>query len=680
MKRLFICVMSVMALTSLNTQLLHAQTVSNFYEKNKVLNYSDGENAAGEIPQPTKFDPNFHIYICFGQSNMEGNAKIEPQDRQGIDTRFKMLAAVDFKNTGRKMGQWYAAVPPLCREWTGLTPADYFGRSLVAQLPSNVSVGVIHVAVGGASIDLFDEDKRADYIASSPDWLKNFCKAYDDNPYRRIIDLAKQAQKVGVIKGILVHQGCTNNNQPDWPQRLNTVYTRMLKELNLEAKNVPLLVGELMTQEDGGCCYHHNAIIDTIQNAIPTAYPVSSLGCPGNFDKLHFKAEGYRILGRRYADVMMSILNKDNTKPVLNTVPQQDYPKIDKDGRVTFGIFAPQAKHVAADICGTKFPMVNNKGFWTVTTRPLPCGFHYYFLNIDGVNVIDPASETYYGCGKMCGGIDVNTVIENNDNLLSYLHGATMTKDEIALYSYNKKIKHGQVRECKYWSSVENKERRCFVYTPAGYDEGKTQYPVLYLQHGMGEDERGWSQQGKMQYILDNMIAKGKVKPMIVVMDNGNCSYSFGAKRGESMADFGASFKNVLLKDIIPFVEKTFRAKTDRDSRAMAGLSWGGKQTLEITTANLDKFSYIGTFSGAIFGLDAKSFANGVFADSKTFNEKVHYFFMGCGSEENFGTERTINSIKELGCKGEFYQSQGTAHEWLTWRRCFAQFVQHLFK
>ena len=377
---------------------------------------------------------------------------------------------------------------------------------------------------------------------------------------------------------------------------------------------------------------------------------------------------------------MMSILNKDNTKPVLNTVPQQEYPKIDKDGRVTFGIFAPQAKHVAADICGTKFPMVNNKGFWTVTTRPLPCGFHYYFLNIDGVNVIDPASETYYGCGKMCGGIDVNTVIENNDNLKNYLHGATMTKDEIALYSYDKKIKHGQVRECKYWSSVENKERRCFVYTPAGYDEGKTQYPVLYLQHGMGEDERGWSQQGKMQYILDNMIAKGKVKPMIVVMDNGNCSYSFGAKRGESMADFGASFQSVLLKDIIPYVEKTFRAKTDRDSRAMAGLSWGGKQTLEITTANLDKFSYIGTFSGAIFGLDAKSFANGVFADSKTFNEKVHYFFMGCGSEENFGTERTINSIKELGCKGEFYQSQGTAHEWLTWRRCFAQFVQHLFK
>ncbi len=680
MKRLFTYVITALAMASFGSANLCAQDVSKFYEKNTVLNYNDGDNAAGEIEQPKKFDPNFHIYLCFGQSNMEGNARIEPQDLQGIDPRFKLLAAVDFPSTGRKKGKWYAAVPPLCRDRTGLTPADYFGRSLVAQLPEEIKVGVIHVAVGGADIKLYEEEKAADYIAASPDWLKGFCKAYGNNPYRRIIELAKKAQKVGVIKGILVHQGCTNNGQADWPQHLNTVYTRMLSELGLEAKDVPLLVGELMTQEDGGCCYHHNAIIDTINNVIPTAYPVSSLGCPGNFDKLHFKAEGYRILGRRYADVMMSILNKENTSTVLNTVPAQVYPQVDKDGRVTFGVFAPKAKYVSADICGTKYPMINNKGFWKVTTPPLPCGFHYYFLNIDGINVIDPASEAYYGCGKMCGGIDINTVIEGNDNLKNVLHGATMTKEEVVLYSYNKDINHGQVRECKYWSSVENKERRCFIYTPAGYDKGADKYPVLYLQHGMGEDERGWSQQGKMQYILDNMIAAGKVTPMVVVMDNGNCSYSFGAKKGESMADFGASFQNVLLTDIIPYVENNFRVKTDRDSRAMAGLSWGGKQTLEITTANLDKFSYIGTFSGAIFGMNAKTFANGVFADSKTFNEKVHYFFMGCGTEENFGTERTINSIKELGCKGVYYQSQGTAHEWLTWRRCFAEFVPNLFK
>lgn len=659
---------------------LSAQDVSNFYEKNTVLNYNDGEKAAGEIEQPKGFDPNFYIFLCFGQSNMEGNAKIEPQDRQGINTRFRMMAAVDFKDTGRKVGQWYAAVPPLCRAWTGLTPADYFGRALVEQLPENVKVGVINVAVGGASIDLFDEDKREGYIAQSADWLKGFCKEYDNNPYRRLIDMAKKAQKVGVIKGILLHQGCTNNGQADWPQRVNTVYTRMLKELNLDANDVPLLVGELMTQEDGGCCFHHNSIIDTIQSAIPTAYPVSSLGCPGAFDKLHFKAEGYRILGRRYADVMMSILNKNKQTVVDNTVPQQQYPKIDSDGRVSFRLFAPEAKHVAADICGKKWQMTKDvHGVWSVTTAPLPCGFHYYFLNIDGVNVIDPASETYYGCGKKCGGIDVNVNISGNKNLLATMKGATMTDDEIALYSFNKNVKHGQVRECKYWSNVEGKERRCFVYTPAGYDAGKAKYPVLYLQHGMGEDERGWSQQGKMQYILDNLIAAGKAKPMIVVMDNGNCSYSFGAKRGESMAEFGASFQKVLLSDIIPYVEKNFRTKTDRDNRAMAGLSWGGKQTLEITTANLDRFSYIGTFSGAIFGLDANTYGNGVFNDSEAFNKKVHYFFMGCGTEENFGTKRTVDAINTKGCKAEYYESQGTAHEWLTWRRCFARFVQKIF-
>jgi len=680
MKKTLLGVFSLMALMTTNPTSMNAQDVKNFYEKNTVLNYNDGEKAAGEIEQPKGFDPNFYIFLCFGQSNMEGNAKIEPQDRQGISTRFKMMAAVDFKDTGRKTGEWYAAVPPLCRAWTGLTPADYFGRALVEQLPENVNVGVINVAVGGASIDLFDEDKAPDYIAHAAGWLQGFCKEYDNNPYRRLVELGKKAQKVGVIKGILVHQGCTNNGQKDWPERLNLVYTRMLKELNLNANDVPLLVGELMTQEDGGCCYHHNAIIDTISSAIPTAYPVSSLGCKGNFDKLHFKAEGYRLLGRRYADVMMSILNKDKQQPVVNTVPMQEYPKVDPDGRVSFRIFAPQAQHIAADICGTKYQMTKDaKGVWNVTTAPLPCGFHYYFLNIDGVNVIDPASETYYGCGKMCGGIDVNVNISSNPVLLQTMKGATMTDEEIALYAFNKNIKHGQVSECKYWSSVENKERRCFVYTPAGYDQGKTKYPVLYLQHGMGEDERGWSQQGKMQYILDNLIAKGKAKKMIVVMDNGNCSYSFGAKKGETMAEFGASFQSVLLKDIIPFVEKNFRVKTDRDSRAMAGLSWGGKETLEITTANLDKFSYIGTFSGAIFGLNLDTFNNGVFKNADNWNKNVHYFFMGCGSEENFGTKRTLDAIKEQGCKGEYYESQGTAHEWLTWRRCFTQFVKNIF-
>ena len=657
-----------------------AQDVAKFYEKNQVLNYSDGEKAAGEIEQSTTFDPDFHIYLCFGQSNMEGNAKIEAQDRQNISTRYRMMAAVDMNNTGRKKFQWYAAVPPLCREWTGLTPADYFGRALIEQLPSNVKVGVINVAVGGASIDLFDEDKTDEYIPKQADWFKNFCKDYDNQPMRRLMDCAKRAQKVGVIKGILLHQGCTDNNQQDWPARVKVVYERMLKELNLKAEDCPLLVGELATQEDGGCCYHHNAIIDRINETIPTAYPVSSLGCACRPDRLHFTAEGYRELGRRYADVMMSILNKDKFQTCENIVPCQEFPKIDPDGRIQFVLRAPEAKHVAADINSKVYPMVNDgKGNWSVTTAPIPAGNHYYRLLVDGVEITDPAVKTVYGCGKMFSSIDVNTDIRNNDALMVTLHGATMTPEELALYSPKAGVARGQVRECRYWSSVENRERRCFVYTPASYEKGKGKYPVMYLQHGMAENETGWSNQGKMQYIMDNLIAEGKAKEMIVVMDNGNCDYGFGSKKGESMMDFGASFENILLQDIIPFIDSTFRTKSDKANRAMSGLSWGGKQTLEITTRHLDTFSYIGTFSGAIFGVNIDQYNGGVFKDAAKFNKEIKYFFMGCGTEENFGTEKMTDDLKAAGINVTFFKSQGTAHEWTTWRRCLAEYVQHLF-
>ena len=179
---------------------------------------------------------------------------------------------------------------------------------MVENLPDSIIVGVINVAVGGASIDLFDEDKTDSVIAKSADWFKGFCKDYNNEPFRRLMRLAQKAQKVGVIKGILLHQGCTDNGQKTWPSRVNLIYTRMLNELGLKAEDVPLLIGELLTKIDGGCCYLHNSIIDNIHDNIPTAYPISSLGCPGKPDKLHFTAEGYRILGRRYAERMLQLL------------------------------------------------------------------------------------------------------------------------------------------------------------------------------------------------------------------------------------------------------------------------------------------------------------------------------------------------------------------------------------
>ena len=642
-----------------------AQNVAQFYEQNTVLNYSDGDKAAGEIPQPTTFDPNFHIYLCFGQSNMEGNAKIEAQDRKGISTRFRMMAAVNMGNTGRKMGQWYAAVPPLCRAWTGLTPADYFGRTLVEQLPDSIKVGVINVAVGGCSIDLFDEKKKDSVIAKSADWFKNFCKDYDNNPYRRLIDMAKKAQKVGVIKGILLHQGCTDNGQKDWPQRVKLVYDRILKELNLNANDVPLLVGELMTEEDGGCCYAHNAIIDNIQQTIPTAYPIPSLGCPGAKDKLHFTAEGYRILGRRYAMQMLDLLK--GVRKAETTIDGQDYPKVDNEGRAYFRINAPHAWRMQVDICGKKYEMNRDKdGVWSVTTDPLVKGFHYYFILVDGLSVIDPNTKTYFGCSRMAGGIEIPEGKEGD------------------YYRPQAGIAKGQVRSCQYYAASTGEWRHAMVYTPAEYEKNtKKKYPVLYLQHGMGEDETGWSTQGYMQNIMDNLIAAGKAKPMIVVMESGDVRAGFRPRKGYDVeaerSIYGASFQKVLFNDLIPWVQSTFRCYTDREHRAMAGLSWGGKQTFDATLSHLDMFSYIGTFSGALFGVDLNTCYNGVFKDAKDFNKKVHYLFLGIGSEENFGAQKMHESLQKMGINSHLYVSPGTHHEWLTWRRCLKEFVPNIF-
>ena len=271
--------------------------------KTKIVN-------GGEIKQPEGFDPNFHIYLCFGQSNMEGNAAIEGKDRVGVDPRFMMMAAVDMPSSKRKKGEWYTAYPPLCRDYTGLTPADYFGRTMVENLPESIKVGVINVAVGGASIALFDQDKCADYIKKEADWFKNYCSEYGNDPYKVLVTMAKKAQQNGVIKGILLHQGCTNNGQKDWPVRVKRIYVRLLHDLGLNEEETPLLIGELLSQEKGGVCWGHNSVIAKTHPVIPNSYVISSKDCPGASDGLHFTAEGYRMIGKRYAEKMLEILDK----------------------------------------------------------------------------------------------------------------------------------------------------------------------------------------------------------------------------------------------------------------------------------------------------------------------------------------------------------------------------------
>ena len=266
---------------------------------------------AGLIFSATKVssqDKNFHIYLCLGQSNMEGNARIQAQDTVNIDPRFMVLSTVDCDKKGRTKGNWYTAVPPLCRCNTGLTPADYFGRTLVSNLPEKVKVGVINVAIGGCKIELFDKSNYQSYVATAPSWMIGMINQYDGNPYARLVEMAKVAQKTGVIKGILLHQGESNTNDTLWTKKVKLVYDNLMKDLKLNPKKVPLLAGELVNADQKGACASMNAIIATLPQVIPNAYVIPSAGCPGAPDRLHFTAEGYRELGKRYAAQMLSIL------------------------------------------------------------------------------------------------------------------------------------------------------------------------------------------------------------------------------------------------------------------------------------------------------------------------------------------------------------------------------------
>lgn len=357
-----------------------------------------------------------------------------------------------------------------------------------------------------------------------------------------------------------------------------------------------------------------------------------------------------------------------NTQAAITNIPGNEFPRLDNERRAHFRLFAPACSRMQVDICGKKYDMQkDSKGFWTATTDPLVAGFHYYFLIVDGVQVCDPSSETFFGCCREASGIEVPEGDEGN------------------YYRPQQGVPQGQVRSVSYYAESQKAFRRAMVYTPAEYEtSGKKRYPVLYLQHGMGEDETGWSTQGRMQFIMDNLIASGECVPMIVVMESGDVEAPFVPRRGKDVNNernqYGASFYDVILKDLIPMIDNTFRTKTDRENRAMAGLSWGGYQTFNTVLPHLDMFSYLGTFSGAIFGVDLKTCFNGVFSDAKKFNKQVNYMFMGCGSEENFGTEKMVSDLKDLGIEVDFYESPGIHHEWLTWRRCLKEFVPHLFK
>ncbi len=381
----------------------------------------------------------------------------------------------------------------------------------------------------------------------------------------------------------------------------------------------------------------------------------------------------------------------DVCTPSTLNIPDAKYPCVYPDHRAMFRVVAANAQKVTVRI-GQAFDMTKGTdGVWTATTTPLVVGFHYYTLQIDGATVADPATMTFFGSGWQNSGIEI--------------------PEPGGDFYQAKDVPHGHVSEQWYYSKVTAKWRRCFVYTPPDYtSNSKGRYPVLYLLHGWGEDETGWYTQGHVDLILDNLIAAGKAKPMLIVMDNlnavkpGEDGTIFAARglppapaasaagrapapagRGGGLANFtGATFTEMMVTDLIPMVEKTYRALPGRENRAMAGLSMGGMQTFLTTLTNLDKFAYIGGLSGSCGGrggaFDPKTSCSGAFADPSAFNKKVKLLFLGIGSVEGPATKNFSDELTKAGIHNVYFESPGTAHEWLTWRRSLNDFVPRLFR
>ena len=357
----------------------------------------------------------------------------------------------------------------------------------------------------------------------------------------------------------------------------------------------------------------------------------------------------------------------EDFKPSSVNQPGKQYPQVNSEGRVRVSIPAPEAHKVQLDIGGVKYDLrKDEKGVWTGESAPQVEGFHYYQLNIDGASVPDPGSLYFYGASRWGSAIEIPAPDQD-------------------IYAV-KDVPHGLVSQKTYFSKVTNSWRRCFVYTPAEYDKNTTKrYPVLYLQHGSGEDETGWPTQGKANLILDNLIAAGKAVPMIIVMDNG-----YAVKASQAAPGRGAfPFEDVLIGEIIPMIDASFRTLSDRDHRAMAGLSMGANQTITITMNNLDKFSYIAGFSGTsnyprTDVIDPATFMGGKFMDGAALNKKIKLFWLGLGTEEPAPFPGSVkafrNMLEKQGVKYTYYESKGTAHEWLTWRRDLYQFASLIFK
>jgi enterochelin esterase family protein len=358
---------------------------------------------------------------------------------------------------------------------------------------------------------------------------------------------------------------------------------------------------------------------------------------------------------------------KEDFKSSEVNQPGKQFPQVNSEGRVRAQIAAPEAKMVQLDIGGVKYNMVKDaNGLWTGESAPQDEGFHYYQLNIDGASVPDPGTRYFYGAGRWGSGIEIP----------AYDREFYAMKD----------VPHGLVSELNYFSKITQAWRRCFVYTPPGYEANSSKrYPVLYLQHGSFEDETGWPGQGKANLILDNLIAEKKAVPMIIVMDNG---YAYKPQNNGNGRP-AMAFEEVMMLEIIPMIDKRFRTAANRESRAIAGLSMGANQTMRIAMNNLDQFAYYGGFSGtanypSANEINPETFLDGAFKDGKKVDQQLKVLWLGLGTKEpepfpgSVGAFR--NMLNKQGIEHVYYESPETAHEWQTWRRSLHQYAQLLFR
>jgi hypothetical protein len=320
-------------------------------------------------------DTNFFIFLCFGQSNSEGFPGIEPQDKAPVDERFQVLAAVDFPSLDRTKGNWYPAIPPLCRPSAGLCPADYFGRTLVSNLPPSVKVGIVNVSVTGCKIELFEKDTYRTYASTAPSWMTNIIMQYGGNPYVRLVEMGALAQKEGVIKGILLHQGESNTNDKEWPNKVKGIYDNLIKDLNLKAEEVPLLAGELVNADQKGTCASMNSIIDDLPKTIPNSYVISSKGCTSRPDHLHFTPAGYRELGKRYGERMLSVLGYQQRTFISYFLPTPPHGELVRETWGATNVLPRDAQN------GLEDTTMKNYCYWDGQIIKAPDGKYHMFAS-----------------------------------------------------------------------------------------------------------------------------------------------------------------------------------------------------------------------------------------------------------------------------------------------------------